>query len=124
MVNILAEHDHAAKRVVRRIHCSNYPDPIGFEAGEEVLTGRRDDEYPGWIWVILRTGNQGWAPEQYLQVGSDTGEAIATRQYCARELDTRLGEVLIVHHELNEWVWVENSAGDFGWVPTDTTAPF
>jgi len=102
-------------------HASAYPDPIAFEPGDRLLLGERDSEYPGWTWVTLPSGKAGWAPQAFLRVRSPT-EAIGIERYSARELDTTLGQQLIVHNELNEWLWVENRDGEFGWVPKKTTS--
>ena len=102
-------------------HVSAYPDPICFEAGERLRLGDRDDEYPGWVRVTTADGNTGWAPEQLIERRSATdGYAIA--DYTARELNTVVGETLVSHRELNDWLWVENDRGQCGWVPRNTTS--
>ena len=102
-------------------HTSRYPDPISFEPGDPLVLGDRDSEYPGWVWVTIPSGQAGWAPQPYLRALSRT-EAVGTARYTARELDTTGGQPLIVHAELNEWLWVENPDGEFGWVPRKTTS--
>ncbi|WP_330926739.1 SH3 domain-containing protein [Candidatus Sororendozoicomonas aggregata] len=104
--------------VIKR-HQSNYPHPISFKKGDILSVGRRDEEYEGWLRVTTKDGNEGWAPEQYINVRSRYG--IAMENYCAKELDTYVGEQLLVLHELNEWVWVKNSNERCGWVPLKTT---
>lgn len=106
--------------IVHTAHTTNYPNPIGFQAGERVELGVRDDEYPGWIRVTTRDGNQGWAPIPYLQMDAVEKTAIALQDYSARELNTRIGEHLILHYELNDWGWVENEDKETGWVPLHT----
>ena len=101
-------------------HRSAYPDPIRFEAGDRLIIGERDDEYPGWIRVSTADGNVGWAPEQLIETLSST-RGVATCTYTARELDTVVGDVLVCHRELNGWLWVENARGETGWVPRKTT---
>ena len=101
-------------------HRSAYPDPISFEPGDVLMLGERDDEHPGWIRVCTTDGKAGWAPEQYIDASSAT-RGIATATYIARELDIVAGEALLVHHELNDWLWVENARGDTGWVPKGST---
>jgi hypothetical protein len=110
------------KLIAVRTHRSAYPDPITFRRGETLSVGRRDEEFPGWIWVTLENGNQGWAPEQYLDLHGSGTVATATEHYCARELDTIVGEILTLHLELKQWLLVENSSGEIGWVPKATTA--
>lgn len=83
--------------------------------------GRSDEEYPGWIWVSTQGGNEGWAPEQYLEKNEGNTEATAIETYSARELDTQVGDRLELLQELNGWVLVQNLVGVIGWVPCDTT---
>lgn len=101
-------------------HTSAYPNPIRFEAGDRLVLGERDDEYPGWIRVITADGNEGWAPEQLVERRSPT-EGRGVGEYTARELNTVAGETLVCRRELNGWLWVENTRGDSGWVPKETT---
>ena len=109
-----------AKFQVIEQHRSNYPNPISFDAGDEVVpTGKRDEEFPGWIWIRTSDGNEGWAPEQYFRSGDDT-TAIAIADYSARELNTEVGETLESHDELNGWLWCRNAAGEEGWIPART----
>lgn len=109
------------KLVVVEKHKSNFPNPISFKKGERLHMGKRDTEFQGWIWVTTHDGNEGWAPVQYLQMKQGTDQAVANRDYIARELDTRVGEQLTLHHELGEWGWVEKRDGSCGWVPMKTT---
>ncbi len=100
-------------------HKSKYPDPICLKPGDAVTLGRRDAEYPGWIWVTSPSGNEGWAPESILQI--DTAQdGVAIGDYTARELNTQVGERLSGLNELEGWLWVENEKGDSGWVPKST----
>ena len=101
-------------------HASAYPNPIRFEAGDRLVLGERDDEYPGWIRVTTADGNEGWAPEQSVDSLSRT-EGLAIENYTARELNTVTGETLVCRRELNGWLWVENDRGESGWVPKKTT---
>lgn len=100
-------------------HTSNYPNPISFKVGDKLSIGIRDDEFEGWVRAKTEDGNEGWAPEQYIDMNS-TPE-VATQNYSANELNTEVGEILETIHSLNEWLWVKNSAGQLGWVPRKTT---
>jgi hypothetical protein len=106
--------------IVHTAHTTNYPNPIGFQAGDRVELGVRDDDFSGWIRVTTRDGNQGWAPIQYLQMDGAGKTAIAILDYSARELNTRVSEHLILLHELNGWGWVENENKECGWVPLNS----
>ncbi len=102
-------------------YTSAYPDPIKFQKGEKLSVGVRDDEYQGWVRVTTKCGNEGWAPEQYINLG--TTQSTAAKDYNATELSTKLGEVLFIKKVLNEWAWSENSSGQVGWVPCKTIEP-
>jgi hypothetical protein len=108
------------KLIVIEEHRSNYPNPIFFRKGEILVVGEKDPDYPGWIRVTTRGNYQGWAPIQYLEF-EDENKAIAIQDYTAFELNTCIGDELILHFELNDWGWVENKDGSCGWVPIKTT---
>lgn len=99
-------------------HRANYANPIRFKAGEKVIVGKRDEEYPGWIWTTLASGNSGWAPEELLSMSG--ASAVALADYDATELTTEAGERVRVVFEMLEWAWIRNSAGREGWVPLNT----
>ena len=109
------------KLIALEEHKSNYPNPINFKEGECVVIGKKDSEFEGWIWVSTNSGNQGWAPIQYLQIREGFDKAIAKRDYTAKELNTYPGDELILHYKLNDWGWVEKNDGSCGWVPMKTT---
>ena len=100
-------------------HVSNYANPIVFSVGDAVTIGRRDDEYPGWIRVQTADGNEGWAPESYINV-TGAESAIVVSDYCAREVDTTQGESLEALQELNGWIWCRRQQDDEGWVSAKT----
>ena len=108
------------KLIVVEEHKSNDPNPISFKKGDRLILGKKDTEFQNWIWVTTKDGNKGWAPEQYLQI-EDEHRAVATKDYTATELDTGLGDELVLHYELNDWGWVEKKDGSCGWVPMKTT---
>ena len=109
------------KLIVVEEHKSSYPHHISFKKGEHLVTGKKDTEFEGWIWVTTNSGNQCWAPVQYLQLKEGTDKAVARQDYSAKELDTFVGDELTLHYELNDWGWVEKSDGSCGWVPMKTT---
>jgi len=96
-----------------------YPDPISFEVGDLLIVGIKDNRYKGWVRVTTSCGNEGWAPEQYINLDSNPAKAISN--YSANELSTTVGESLELIHILNEWAWVKNLDGKLGWVPYETT---
>ncbi len=104
--------------IVASAHRTQYTKPIRLRAGEKVIVGKRDEEYPGWIWTTLTSGNNGWAPEELLSISGAT--AVALADYDASELATESGERVRVIFEMLEWGWVRNAAGSEGWVPLKT----
>jgi len=108
------------KVLVKTTHTSVYPNPIEFQKGDQLELGQRDTEYPGWIRVRTSNGNEGWAPEQYIMLECE-GSGVGEKNYNAHELNTKVGEELVVLSETNGWYWVERRSGEKGWVPVDTT---
>jgi uncharacterized protein YgiM (DUF1202 family) len=101
-------------RVVRE-YVAQYPDPITVRAGDHVIVGADDPEFPGWWWCTGSDGRAGWVPEQLLQ---RTGTDVVMRQdYTARELSVQAGVEVVLHHAVNGWAWVSSSDGRAGWIP-------
>ena len=104
-VTVRVMHDYTAQ----------YPDPITVRAGDRVLVGADDPEFPGWWWCTGPDQRGGWVPEQFLQrTGS---EALMLRDYTARELTVRAGAEVVLHASISGWVWATNGDGDEGWIP-------
>ncbi len=93
----------------------HYPDPIRGAAGDRLALGRRDDEFPGWVWATAADGRAGWVPEIWLRVEGEHG--VLLRDYTAAELPLEPGDV--VSGELAEggWLWAMTAAGQQGWAP-------
>ena len=107
--------------IVTAAHRANYRDPLRLKAGDKVTVGKRDPEWPGWIWTTAASGKSGWAPEELLAVSGTV--AVARSDYEATELDTEVGEVVRVIFEMLGWAWVKNAARREGWVPLKTLRP-
>ena len=105
-------------RVIKKHH-SIYPNPIEFEVSELLEIGLEDDEYPGWIWVKLQNGNEGWAPKEYIGMLDKSKKGIAKSNYSARELDIEIGDKLHIRKSLCGWHYVTNEHGENGWVPQE-----
>lgn len=98
-----------------RDYVTKYPDPIAFQAGEPVLVGARDTEWPGFLWCTDARGRVGWVHERYL--GGDAGTVSAVRDYDARELDARAGDIVELVEEAGGWWWSVDNNGRRGWLP-------
>ena len=95
----------------------HYADPIRGAAGDRLALGRRDDEFPGWVWATAADGRAGWVPESWLNVEGESG--VLLRGYTAAELPLEPGDV--VRGELVEsgWLWATHESGRDGWAPLD-----
>jgi hypothetical protein len=93
--------------------------PIQVSPGQQVQTGRRDDEWPAFVFVTTDDG-AGWVPERYLDMSCDP--VVVTTGYDTTELATVTGEelILINRDDPSGWAWVRNAAGREGWVPLRT----
>lgn len=94
---------------------SAYPEPLEVLAGDEVLVGQRDSEWPAFLWCVAADGGAGWVPEGIL--ARDGDRAILREDYSARELTVQTGERLLVVRREGGWAWVRNEQGESGWVP-------
>ena len=93
------------KGIVGIAHKSNYPDPISFVTGDELVLGDADDEYIGWIKVTTHEKNVGWAPIEYIELHTDNRLGTAICDYSAVELNTIEEEGLLVGGSSGANVW-------------------
>lgn len=107
----------STKRIARVIKDwrTVYADPLTVHAGERLTLGKRDDEWPGWIWVTTEANKNGWMPGRLIESHGPTGTALA--DYDARELEVCVGGTLTLHAEESGWHWATASDGRTGWVP-------
>ena len=101
---------------VLKPYATQYPDPISVRRGETVALGKRDTDYPGWIWATSTVnGKSGWVPEHFLQIEGERASCL--RDYSAKELSVSEGDIVTIREELLGWALVEAEAGGVGWVP-------
>jgi hypothetical protein len=106
------------KAIVTQAWQATYTDPIELATGDELTLGRRDSEYPGWIWAAcVRTCKSGWIPETLVQVKDDV--PVARRDYSGRELTVQPGDILTIIDTLFGWHWAQLKSGVVGWVPAN-----
>jgi len=117
------------KYIVKENHRTEYPNPIILKQGEKVIVGKTseetvgetpyDENWTGWILCTkLDKSNDGWVPEQIIQIENDFG--IITEDYSAKELDIDKGVVVEGIKELNGWLLSENkNTNEIGWIPMD-----
>jgi hypothetical protein len=95
----------------------HYSDPIRGAAGDRLALGRRDDEFPGWVWATTADGREGWVPEAWLRVEGESG--VLLRDYTAAELPLEPGDVVSGELVESGWLWATDATGQEGWVPLD-----
>lgn len=89
-----------------------YTNPLTVQAGEQLTVGRRDDEWPGWVWCETQTGVGGWVPESLLDEAG-----CARTAYIARELTVAVGDEVTLHQLESGWYWATAAPGQSGWLP-------
>ena len=109
------------RRRTRSAHRAPAHAPIRVAAGDTVVLGQRDSEWPQYVWATLADGQGGWIPAQLFD--APQGRTTALGDYDTRELDVEAGEWLTLHHALDEWWWVEDPQGRTGWVPARILEP-
>jgi SH3-like domain-containing protein len=92
-----------------------YKDPIQFEAGDEVVVFRPDDEFPGWFWCRAPSGIEGWVHGSSL--ASHSGITTAVESYAARELTVSVGDSGRLLRQLDGWALVSVDDASEGWIP-------
>ena len=95
----------------------HYPDPIRGAAGDRLTLGRRDDEFPGWIWATAADGREGWVPESWLLLEGEDG--VLLRDYDATELSLAPGDEVSGDLVESDWLWATGAGSRTGWAPLD-----
>jgi len=101
--------------VITKAYVGQYPDPIGFEAGEPIDVGRSDPEFPEWHWCRNQHGKEGWVHHSYLSARQ--GAATGARRYSAKELTVSAGAVATELERVGGWLLVQLADGSIGWLP-------
>ncbi len=110
----------ATVRVTRRHEVPERP-PIRLAVGDRVVVGRRDTEWPAFVFVETASGS-GWVPSRHLS--TDSGAAIVLHPYDTTELPAVTGDILSVLSRDDEsgWLWCRSEDGREGWVPVRCVA--
>ena len=82
-----------------------------------MTVGKRDTEYPGWVWCTEKSGKSGWVPENYLAIEGDQG--VMRRDYDATELTIGAGETVALLGSESGWGWCRTVDGREGWLPLE-----
>ncbi|PTT45602.1 SH3 domain-containing protein [Aeromonas sp. HMWF016] len=107
--------------IAKKQHRSEYPDPITFSRGAELVTGDKyegDEGWDNWIFCTVPNHSGGWVPEQLIERGARLGYGTAKDDYSAKELDVDEGDEYQAIKLLNGWAWCRRlSDNSIGWVP-------
>ncbi|CAM0119273.1 hypothetical protein [Stenotrophomonas thermophila] len=107
--------------IVTAAHRSEFPHPITLRRGQALVVGERYEGPEGWEdWFLCEAKGQqpGFVPAPVIGRNAQ-GDAYATEDYCARELDVDPGQLLRGMRTLNGWAWCVPENGEPGWVPLE-----
>jgi len=93
-----------------------YPRPLVAASGDELRAHHCDRQFPGWIWCTTRDGQEGWVPQSWLSWREGFSYVLG-RDYSAKELTVRAGDVVSAGRVESGWAWVTTADGESGWVP-------
>ncbi|MBF9049027.1 hypothetical protein GTA62_03705 [Roseobacter sp. HKCCD9010] len=90
---------------------ATYDPALKVTPGEVIALGRQDDAYPGWQWVVNKSGLGGWVPIEILD-----GVRVAA-DFDTAELTVSEGEAVTGLSERVGWIWCQKLTREAGWVP-------
>jgi hypothetical protein len=110
---------------VIREYTAEFPDPITFQAGEEISVSEKVSQWNGnpawlWLWCTDARGKSGWTPSTFFEAHGP--KALARYDYSAAELSASVGEILTIEGAESGWLWCLNQRGQRGWIPVDHVA--
>src|SRR5262245_44696492 len=94
-----------------------YADPIDVKAGETLVVGGDDPEWPGWLWCTDPRGKSGWTPIEFIQRSTDGRTGTIAFDFAARELSVQAGDRVTLLRLLAGWYWARDARGNEGWLP-------
>jgi hypothetical protein len=90
--------------------------PLVLALGDCVRVGKKDSDWPGWIWVTAINGRGSYVPEEILSLNDD-GTAVVKLPFHARDLSVVKDEPVTSVREVKGWHWCRNEDGEEGWLP-------
>jgi hypothetical protein len=115
--------DESTTRVrVTTSRARDHIENIRFRAGDNLVVGRRNLQFPEFVWCATEDGHAGWVLERRLQMTAP-GEAIARSDYDAAQLTVAKNEILDVLERADTWWRCRNASGAEGWVPAGSLEP-
>jgi hypothetical protein len=85
-------------------------------AGDTVAVGRRDSEWPEFLWCENEHGVGAWVPQQYLE-SFDVPTTRLTDDYSATELAVEPGDLVEATRSAGGRRWCIHRDGTEGWLP-------
>jgi hypothetical protein len=111
-----------ARMRVTASRVSDHIDDVRLRAGDSIVVGHRNQQYPEFVWCATEDGHHGWAPEEFLEM-TGPGTAVALRDYAAAHLTVSRGEILEALEQVGSWIFCRNASGRSGWVRVDALEP-
>ena len=96
---------------LRHDHHPEKREAISFAAGERLVLGPRDADWPDFLEATDPRGRRGRVPKDRL----DGDKAV--RDYDGRELEGNAGDAVRLMELYGGWWWAENAIGETGWLP-------
>ena len=90
--------------------------PLTLCSGQAVRLGRRDADWPGWVWVTADDGRGSYVPEDLLAASADD-RATVLQAFQAHDLSVKKHEPVTSLREVKGWHWCSNQSGQEGWLP-------
>lgn len=90
--------------------------PLSLRVGQIVRLGKKDADWPGWIWATTEDGRGSYVPEDIL-VPADAGHARVQQAFQAHDLSVKKGDSITSLKEVKGWHWCKDFAGREGWLP-------
>lgn len=96
--------------------------PLTLRIGQNVRLGRRDADWPGWVWVTADDGRGSYVPEEVLDA-KDGDTAQVVQAFAAHDLSVKKHQAVTSVREVKGWHWCRNQAGTEGWLPAYLLVP-
>ena len=96
--------------------------PLALEKGELVRVGKRDADWPGWVWVTRKDGRGSYVPEEVLQSPKED-ESQVREAFKAHDLSVKRNDGVTSLREVKGWHWCSDADSNEGWLPSYLLVP-